>query len=272
MRIGITTSVYNRDLAMIRDHGYECIDYDLCDTKKEIYHLPEEQFTAAVTAENERIKALGLTVSQVHGPWPTDDKSEESRAEKMIYMQCAVRATKLLESKYMVVHPVMPYGWGEEQDADIALQMNCDFFTALCDYAAPYGVTVCVENMPMKAHRISPMPRIVELVKKVDHPNLGICLDTGHCNVFGDDAGEAVRLSAPYLKVLHVHDNDGKRDQHLFPYMGSVNWEGFSAALKDVGFGGALSLECKLTQKMPAPLREQALLLLKDIALQLANR
>ena len=43
MRIGITTSVYNNDYESIRDHGYQCIDFDLCNTSGELYHLPEEE-------------------------------------------------------------------------------------------------------------------------------------------------------------------------------------------------------------------------------------
>ena len=276
MRTGVTTSLYflpgtrTADLERIKAHGYDCVDYDLCDTTDAIYHLPEEQFAAAMKAERQKIEAAGLKVSQVHGPWPTDDTTSESRAEKYIFMQRAVGATALLGCPYMVVHPVMPYGWSKETDADTAQKMNEEFFAKLCDYAAGYGVGICVENMPMTAHRISPINRIVQLVKAVNKPNFFICLDTGHCNELKDDCGEAVRKSGKYLKVLHVHDNCGRRDSHLIPYCGTIQWEHFTDALKEIGFDGVLSIETKVRRDFPGEMREYMLTGLAAIARALA--
>ncbi len=277
MLIGIHSGPFFRgiptleQLCAIRGVGFEAIDLSLCDTACEFYALPEKELLPRLEALKNDIEKAGLFLSQLHGPWPTDDKSEQSRAEKMLFMRRAVWIANKLCCPYLVVHPVMPYGWGEEADADIAFEMNLSFCRELCDYAAPFGVTVCVENMPMTAHRISPMPRIVELVEAVERENCGICLDTGHANVFGDDAGEMVRLCAPYLKVLHVHDNDGKRDQHLFPYIGTVKWDNFTTALQEIGYQGVLNIESKLSSKMPPALRAKALTLLSSTARHLAD-
>ena len=40
-----------------------------------------------------------------------------------------------------------------------------------------------------------------------------------------------------------MHDNDGRNDQHLFPYMGVMDWDRFVKGLKDAGYKGALSFE-----------------------------
>ena len=94
----------------------------------------------------------------------------------------------------------------------------------------------------------------------MDSPNIGICLDTGHANVFGQDLGDVVRLCAPYLRVVHVHDNNGEQDQHLLPYLGTANWDSFVNAMAEIGYAGVLSLETEgaVSGRMPAAVLAQA--------------
>ena len=86
----------------------------------------------------------------------------------------------------------------------------------------------------------------MRLVKAVDHPYLRVCLDTGHANVVKPDPAEAVRIiGKDYLKILHVHGNDGTEDMHLNPGHpdDTVDWASFTAALKEIDFDGVVNLE-----------------------------
>jgi sugar phosphate isomerase/epimerase len=189
----------------------------------------------------------GITFSQVHGIWPTDDTTEEKRKVTLERSKRAVMGAAALDGKYLIVHPIMPYGWGGPEDADVAERLNAEFLTELCAYAEGYGIDICLENMPFRGHRISTMDRIVEVLDILHHPKAGICFDTGHALVFDHDLGDAVRLAAPYLKCLHVHDNDGTRDAHRIPFHhseGKGNWNNFVKALAKVGYNGVMSLEC----------------------------
>ena len=73
---------------------------------------------------------------------------------------------------------------------------------------------------------------ICGLIDELDSPFVGMCLDTGHCSVFGDDPGEMVRLAGPRLRTLHVHDNNGKSDLHWLPYTGVIKWESRDAIIR----------------------------------------
>lgn len=98
------------------------------------------------------------------------------------------------------------------------------------------------------------------LVREIGDPLLAMCLDTGHANVckaWQSPAG-ALRAHSDIVKVLHVHDNGGRRDEHLLPFCGTIDWADFSAALAEVKFAGALSLECAPSARLPAPLLEKA--------------
>lgn len=58
----------------------------------------------------------------------------------------------------------------------------------------------------------------LELFEAMSTPHLGILLDTGHLNVtahtLGFDPFDFVDQVAPYVRALHVHDNDGTADTH----------------------------------------------------------
>ena len=263
MKTGVKTSLYYQpgttvtDYAQIRRHGYTCADYQLLmATDGALYAAEESIFEKMLLAEREQAQAAGVEFSQVHAPWPTDDTTEENRAATLRHMKKAVRGTALLGSKYLVVHPVLPYGWGKEDDPEFTEKLNAAFFSELCDYAQHYGVGICMENLPFRAYRLSRMEEMLRFMERYRIPNLYICMDTGHCNVFGDDCGEMIRLCGDKLKVFHIHDNNGLRDDHNLPYSGTIRWQSFKDAIREIGFNGCLSSEADVSRELPEDIQE----------------
>ena len=201
-----------------------------------------------MAAERRMAAQAGVTISQIHGPWrwPPRDSTAEERAERMEKMQKAVNIAALLGCRYVVVHPIMPYGEEDlkENRERETWEENIVFFTSLANYAAAYDVTICVENMPMRYFSLATPRRLSEFVRAIHHDRLKICLDTGHVAVFSELAvGDEVRRLGRYIQVLHIHDNDGSSDAHAYPTEGIIDWADFFAALKEIGYSGALSLE-----------------------------
>lgn len=248
MKIGICSNAANylptwdERFVHLKALGYETIDHGLSDIKQAWY-----KDVVAMEAHCKEVRTAaekhGLEISQVHGPWPTDDTTEEGRKIGWDCMHRAVYACHLLGAKHLVIHPQMPFGWDGGEDEDAAEQMTVDLMKDLMPDCEKYGVILCLENMPFKKQRISAMKYIVRAVEKVSSPYAGICLDTGHCNYLKDNIAENVHLAAPYLKVLHVHDNKTFADSHLLPLLGNLDWTTFTKALADVGFDGSISLE-----------------------------
>jgi len=251
MKVGNTTGyfwygetadgIYGR----MAEIGYEAADQSMCDIKDPIFH-DDGALKAFCTANKTAAAVHGITINQLHGPWPTYDTEAEGRAEGWRCFHRAVLACHMMEIPYMVFHPQMPYGWGVEAEPELAKKLTVDLMCDLLPDCEKYGVTICLENMPFRGHRISTMERIVEVLQIVNSPMAGICFDTGHSLVFDHDLGDMARLAAPYLKCLHVHDNDGTRDGHKLPYSseGKGNWAHFVQALSEIGYRGVLSLEC----------------------------
>lgn len=264
MKTGNTSGAFSylpidRMYVRMRELGYDAVDQDLADTNAPCY-----RDAASMEAHCKVIRAAaedaGIEILQVHGPWPTDDTTAENRAKTLENMRLAVYGCHCLGSPYLIIHPQMPYGWGREEDADFALSLTIELMKNLMPDCEKYGVTLCLENMPMTAHRISTMERIAEAVEMVGHPNAAICFDTGHTNVYGHDLGDAVRTAGKYLRTLHVHDNDGKADRHQLPWLGTADWNSFTAALAETGFDGVMSLETRgpVSKNMPDAVRDAA--------------
>ena len=55
--------------------------------------------------------------------------------------------------------------------------------------------------------------------------------------------GNEIRKLGDYIRVLHIHDNMGDRDSHLYPTKGITDWYDFVNALDEIGYKGVLSLE-----------------------------
>lgn len=249
MKIGITSDAYSRfgeeRYKKMKADGYTHCDLNLADTETEVYNCSDERFISILLSERRLAEEAGIAFSQVHGPWryPPKDGTEEERAERFEKLQKCIKATALLGCRYFVIHPIMPFGTSQNPDPEKLFNMNVEFFKKLLPTAKQNSVVICLENMPMKQLTVSTPTEILELVKAINDPYIKICLDTGHCAVFNNQPGNAVRELGGFIKTLHVHDNDGQSDEHRFPFTGIIDWKDFSAALNEIGFDGVLSLE-----------------------------
>ena len=61
------------------------------------------------------------------------------------------------------------------------------------------------------------------------YKNFGVCFDYAHAHVFGnpDEIGLWVQTLAPYVKHLHINDNDFRQDLHLAVGDGKIDWKLF---------------------------------------------
>lgn len=280
MKTGITFDLFSQDYACfgekryqkIKSHGYECLDFNLMDTETVFYG---KDFEKEIKREKEKIDSAGLTVFQTHGPWrwPPQDGAKEDRTERQEKFKKAIISTAILGAKYMVGHPIMPYGIEDVgQDFDECFKLNVDFWGELALFGKKHGVTVCIENMPMPNFTLATPYILLRLVEKIGGDNIGICLDTGHVNVIKDlKIGEIIEKLGDKLKVLHVHDNDGLRDTHLYPFSGTFDWKSFTRALRETKFSGVMNLETHLKNDLEVSEYEDECLRLANIAKTLAS-
>lgn len=86
-------------------------------------------------------------------------------------------------------------------------------------FAAQRGVEVLLENTP---NALSSAAHLNSFLAQT-HLNLNYCFDIGHAHLLQaiDDEFE---LMKERIRSTHLHDNDGREDQHLFPGQGTIDW------------------------------------------------
>jgi D-psicose/D-tagatose/L-ribulose 3-epimerase len=78
----------------------------------------------------------------------------------------------------------------------------------------------------------------IEIVDRVDHPGLGVMMDTFHANIEESKIGDALRRAGS--RLVHVHSNENDRGA---PGSGHLPWEEIAQALKDVDYKGVCVIE-----------------------------
>lgn len=268
MKIGIESSFYperyglESGIERMASQGYNCVDYQsFVNTNTYLFEVSNSEFEEILKMERTAYENGGIEIAQAHGPWrwPPQDFTAEDREERFAKMAKSIRGTAILGCKYFVIHPIMPFGDNADPDPDKLWEMNYEFMDRLCRVGKENNVTVCFENMPMLALSISTPEACLRFVKTMNTPWMKICLDTGHCAVFGKQPGESVRLiGKEYLATLHVHDNNGKGDFHWLPYTGVIDWEDFGKALGEIEFEGTFSLETGIKNELTGKEQEKA--------------
>jgi sugar phosphate isomerase/epimerase len=72
--------------------------------------------------------------------------------------------------------------------------------------------------------------------------NVGVCLDLGHAHITVGTA-EAIQTLGDRIATVHVHDNHGMKDEHLWPGGGTIHWPETAKALQALGTPPAMVLE-----------------------------
>jgi sugar phosphate isomerase/epimerase len=136
----------------------------------------------------------------------------------------------------------------------------------LADYAAGRMVRLHVEHIPGRA--LPTVAATLAWLKQVNHDNVSLLLDIGHCLISGEDAAEAVRLAGRRLGYVHLDDNDGVGDLHWPLLAGRLTEESlrrFLEALRAGNYRGPLTLEFNPQNPDPVAALTQAKTLLERL-------
>ncbi|GIF63042.1 hypothetical protein Ais01nite_10770 [Asanoa ishikariensis] len=120
----------------------------------------------------------------------------------------------------------------------------------LADRAARRGIRIAYEPLAW-GRFVNSYAHAWRIVRRADHPALGLCLDSFHVCSRGDDPA-GIRV-IPGEKVFHLQLADAprltmdvvewSRHHRLFPGMGSFDLAGFVGHVLSTGYAGPLSLE-----------------------------
>ena len=206
---------------------------------------------AILYAAAKRAEAKGLKIPLCHlSFYMPDPKNPELMAKYSRELMSQIDAAALMGISLAVVHPIAWYSSAVKYGDWV--RANMAFLSPLAEYAGKKGVKLCVENMP--SDREAPDNHLygscaLNISSLAEKLGVGICWDVGHANISGYRQSEQMQIMKGKIDVLHIHDNDGKRDSHLIPREGSIDWEDALQGLGSIGFlgraGYCLDLELK---------------------------
>jgi sugar phosphate isomerase/epimerase len=264
MRFGISTHLYHEQrlsrvhLSEIAAYGFEAVEVFATRSHFD-YHDP-----AAIAQLAEWLKETGLALHGVHAPvtdrlspgdqWgDTISNAVSDNAKRQAAVReadAALNIARRIPAEVFVVHLGTPASKGGENNRTAAFRS----VEEICRLAEPIGIRVALEVIP---NAISDGASLVDLLEKdLDAPRTGICLDFGHAFLMGDVA-DTIETVAEHLITTHVHDNNGKKDDHLVPFEGRINWDIALMTMQKVGYDGTYLMELANTGS-PAAVLEQA--------------
>ena len=262
LKVGVQTWNVVKDeypeegFSILQRAGFSCADFSLNGYLKntDVYKSKITPFFSQSIQELEAFfkpHKLGaehaqIIINQMHMPYPM--YVPEGNHEVNCYLREVV-APKCMEicsffgCPYIVVHGYkLIHMLGME---DREWEQTERFLDFLAPMAKEMGITICIENLYDREgnHFVEgPCCNAVRAIERIDRINekyhaeiLGFCFDTGHANLIGIDFENFITTLGHRLKVLHIHDNDGRGDLHQIPYTftatrenkPSTDWEGF---------------------------------------------
>jgi sugar phosphate isomerase/epimerase len=248
-RFGISTHVFHAErlarehLAAVAARGFEALELYATRTHFD-YHDP-----AAAVALGGWLEDTGLSLHAVHAP-TTVGFSGGKWGETLSLAagdegrrQTAVSETVTSLGLASVVpfdHLVMHLGVPSADPGANSRSAAARSLEEVAEAAEAVGVGVAIELIP---NPLSLAPRLVQwLEEDLELGRAGICLDVGHAHLAGD-VMDAVETCSGHIVTTHVHDNNGRRDDHLVPGHGTIDWEGVMMAFQKVGYDGAWIFE-----------------------------
>ena len=153
--------------------------------------------------------------------------------------KAALEVARVVPYRFLVVHLGIPDAEqappGDNQPG--AARRSVDDLAAL---AEEVGVKVALEVI---ANDLSSPDALTHLVEEeLELRDVGICLDYGHAHLMGH-VTDAVETISGHLFTTHIHDNRGRRDDHLVPFSGTIDWDSAIIATQKVGYDGVFMLE-----------------------------
>ena len=185
----------------------------------------------------------GVRVHSVHSPFgiecdvsSLDDKIHERGVDGLI---ASIEVANMLGAGKVIVHA----SHSLNGTVNGRFERARGVLREMTGLARESGIVLALENLPPGYLGHTP-DEMLDLLDGLDRESIGICFDSGHANLSGHFHEFAAAL-LPRSVTMHLHDNDGKTDEHRFPGEGTIDWRAFGSLCHKAGAGASMMLECK---------------------------
>ena len=240
------TYLTNEGCAALRAGGVDSV---------EISDRPQTYPTLDWAAIKAAADANGIRLNSVHLPFSNRENISHldaaTRAQTIATHTAIMKDAAAIGIGIAVLHPsAEPIA-----DADRAQFManSKHSLAIMADYAAAYGMTIAVEDLPRTCLGRN-SAEMAELLTA--DARLRVCFDTNH--LLGEPIRDFVRALGDKFITLHVSDYDFIDERHVYPGEGKIDWIEFMDLLDEVGYKGIFTYETGMAQETKSIRRVRA--------------
>lgn len=234
--IGVCTSVSNAD--MLASHGYtyveESVGNFLMPTKS------EEEFNEVL----QQAQNAAIPVKACNSFIPGSLKSvgpDAVHPEILEFMETAFQRAQKAGVEYIVFGSGGSRGIPDGFSRDEARRQFTDLCSQMAPIAAKYDVVVVLEPLNTKeCNFINSVLEGGEIVEEVNHPNFRLLADIYHMMMDGEGP-ESIEKYGHLIQHTHIAEKEGR----AAPGTHNEDFTAYFKALKNVGYEGKMSIECR---------------------------
>lgn len=175
------------------------------------------------------------------------DPEKSRRIDAMDEVKRALEAAEQIPIRAITLHlGLKDEGWNTR-----AIENSLTAIEHLKAFAHPLGVQILLENLQ---NEVTTPEHLLEILHTGHFDNVGITLDLGHAHLAAPEGNkgvdEAFEVLRPRIVELHVHDNGGQKDEHLWPVAGTIDWKSIAkqAATLPAATYGTLEISYELEE------------------------
>lgn len=216
----------------LKEIGYDGVECPMAESDDSIY----KKFGAHAKSIDMEVNCV-LALDGEHNPI---SESAEVRAKALDHIKWAIDRTHDMNgsiicgpfhSAFAVFTQKPPQEEEYKRSAEVLFKAG--------EYAAQANITLALEAINrFECYLCNTMEQVTALATRVDHPNVQVMYDTHHSNIEDPKIGAAIKKSAPFLKHVHISENDRGT-----PGSGHNPWKKTFKTLAKINYQGWFTIE-----------------------------
>jgi sugar phosphate isomerase/epimerase len=194
---------------------------EICDDIKQYSPSYEIEFTVHAPFNDLNIASLNPKLRQI----------------AINYLKETIKISADLGINMVTIHP------GHQSPSGVyalnkVLSTNVKSIHEIAQFASDLNIKLALENMPIKHWTLGNTAK--EILEMIYDTKLGICFDVGHAYLQSEVEQFLEHIDKIYN--VHLHDNFGRRDEHLVLGKGKIDFPNILEKLKN-NYSGNLIIE-----------------------------
>jgi sugar phosphate isomerase/epimerase len=234
---------YTDSIRLAAQIGYDAVELHVADPKE----IADREIRAVCEATGLGISSIGTGLAFVRDGLSLTSRDEDVRRRAIDRLQEFIHLGAEFGS--VVIVGLIKGPVTESEGRNIYDQRFTEAIGACLPAAHASNVTLALEAMNRyESHALNTIEECVRTIENFDSNSLKLYIDTFHMNIEEDQIGRNIIVAGKHIG--HVHIADSNRG---YPGIGHYDFAETIAALRTVGYQGALAVEC-----LPMPTAELA--------------